>query len=75
MLYSLIPSSLQPLVVSILSERRSLQPYGLAGGLPGQRGLNLLRRASDGRLISLGGKNTVSVCEGDRLFIYSPGGE
>lgn len=34
----------QPLVVSILSERRSFQPYGMAGGLPGERGLNLLTR-------------------------------
>ncbi|KAL2264680.1 hypothetical protein VTJ83DRAFT_7190 [Remersonia thermophila] len=30
-----------PLQVSILSERRVYQPYGLRGGEPGQRGLNL----------------------------------
>jgi N-methylhydantoinase B/oxoprolinase/acetone carboxylase alpha subunit len=78
----------QPLVVSILSERRSFQPYGLHGGLPGQRGLNLLRMASsatssddgagggncDGKVVSLGGKNTVHVNKHDALTIYSPGG-
>lgn len=31
-------------------------------------------RKSSGRTINLGGKNTVSVCAGDRLWIYSPGG-
>ncbi|CAK7262897.1 hypothetical protein SEPCBS57363_000281 [Sporothrix epigloea] len=31
----------RPLQVSILSERRVYQPYGLAGGEPGQCGLNL----------------------------------
>ncbi|KAL1888696.1 hypothetical protein Sste5346_009402 [Sporothrix stenoceras] len=51
-----------PLQVSILSERRVYQPYGLAGGEPGQCGLNLwvrhvekaswevaLRRLEDGK--------------------------
>lgn len=64
----------KPLVVSILSERRAFQPYGMAGGGPGQRGQNLLRYHRDGRLISLGGKNTISVEAGDVLTIMSPGG-
>ena len=63
----------RPLVVSILSERRSFQPYGLEGGEAGARGLNLLQKL-DGRVINLGGKNTVDVRSGDRLVIYSPGG-
>lgn len=61
---------MQPLTVSILSERRSFQPYGMAGGEGGQRGLNLLFiRGGEGgeyRVVSLGGKNTVSVSRGDR---------
>lgn len=61
-------------MVSILSERRAFQPYGMAGGAPGERGLNLLRFAEDDRTISLGGKNTISVQPGDRLLIHSPGG-
>ena len=62
----------EPLTVSILSERRAFQPYGMAGGGPGARGVNLLQSA--GRVISLGGKNTVEVNPGDRLMIRSPGG-
>jgi len=62
----------EPLIVSILSERRSFQPFGMCGGFPGARGLNLLRRS--GKVISLGGKNTVEVFAGDSLTIHSPGG-
>ena len=70
----------QPLVVSILSERRAFQPYGMEGGAPGARGLNLLWTGGGGsgsasrRMISLGGKNTVEVFPGDRLTVFSPGG-
>ncbi len=60
--------------MSILSERRAFRPYGLAGGEDGHRGMNLLRFAQDQRVISLGGKNTISVSTGDRLLIHSPGG-
>lgn len=64
----------KPLVVSILSERRAFQPYGLEGGDPGGRGLNLLTYQQDSRVINLGGKNTVRVTPGDRLAIHTPGG-
>lgn len=60
--------------MSILSERRALQPYGMKGGDPGSRGLNTLTLKSDGRTISLGGKNTVTVVPGDVLTIFTPGG-
>lgn len=62
------------LVVSILSERRATSPYGLKGGKDGERGKNYLKLASSGRIISLGGKNTIKVTNGDRLIIYTPGG-
>ncbi|RHY96995.1 hypothetical protein DYB35_006008 [Aphanomyces astaci] len=64
---------LVPMTVSILSERRAFQPYGLYGGGPGARGHNLLTY-TDGRTINLGGKNTVEVLAGDVLTILSPGG-
>lgn len=64
---------LQPMTVSILSERRAFQPYGLSGGEPGARGVNLLTRA-DGRVLNLGGKNTVDVAPHEILTIYTPGG-
>lgn len=46
----------------------------MEGGDPGSRGLNMLTLKSDGRTISLGGKNTVTVVPGDVLTIYTPGG-
>ncbi|RLN20764.1 hypothetical protein BBJ28_00012718 [Nothophytophthora sp. Chile5] len=64
---------LEAMTVSILSERRAFQPYGLAGGAPGARGLNLLRRR-DGRSVNLGGKNTVDVLPGEVLTLFTPGG-
>ena len=39
-----------PMTVGILSERRSTHPYGLDGGAPGSKGVNLLARKG-GRLV------------------------
>lgn len=64
---------LEPLEVSILSERRVLPPYGLQGGQPGKTGKNLLLH-KNGRQTDLGGKNTLRVQAGDRLRIQTPGG-
>ncbi|WFD45090.1 5-oxoprolinase (ATP-hydrolyzing) [Malassezia psittaci] len=76
--------------VSILSERRVYQPYGLQGGENAKSGLNLWikqRRESDGdlvpadkngvvppRVINLGGKATTRFGAGDRIVIQTPGG-
>lgn len=63
---------------SILSERRSLPPYGLEGGHSGQRGENLLLRRVETSarhvITNLGGKNTVHLSVGDRIIIRTPGG-
>uniref|UniRef100_M4B3E8 5-oxoprolinase n=1 Tax=Hyaloperonospora arabidopsidis (strain Emoy2) TaxID=559515 RepID=M4B3E8_HYAAE len=64
---------LEYMTVSILSERRAFQPYGLEGGEPGARGLNLLSRHG-GHTVNLGGKNTVDVLPGEILTLYTPGG-
>ena len=61
-----------PMTVSVLSERRSFQPYGLAGGGPGFRGVNHLVR-DGGRTLNLGGKATVPVQPWDRIRILTPG--
>ena len=63
----------KPLTLSVLTDRRVLQPYGLAGGEGGARGINLLRRA-DGRLVNLGGKCSVDVNTGDVFILQTPGG-
>jgi N-methylhydantoinase B/oxoprolinase/acetone carboxylase alpha subunit len=69
----------KPLVVSILSERRALRPFGLAGGMPGARGCNTLLRCAPAAgarplAVFLGGKSSVSVAPGERLRIETPGG-
>ncbi|GAM23449.1 hypothetical protein SAMD00019534_066240 [Acytostelium subglobosum LB1] len=59
--------------VSILSERRSFEPRGLKQGGNAQRGANHVFK-KDGRVISLGGKNSIPLQHGDRLRILTPGG-
>ncbi|XP_059984533.1 5-oxoprolinase isoform X1 [Lagenorhynchus albirostris] len=60
-------------LLSVLTERRAFQPYGLMGGEPGTRGLNLLIRKG-GRTVNLGGKTSVLVSPGDVLCLHTPGG-
>jgi N-methylhydantoinase B len=61
-----------PATVTILSERRRTEPYGLQGGQPGKRGRNLLLRA--GQVLELPGKCEVQVEPGDILSLRTPGG-
>ncbi|KAL4938920.1 hypothetical protein BDV06DRAFT_231453 [Aspergillus oleicola] len=66
-----------PLSVSMLSERRVYRPYGLAGGEPGQAGLNLyVKKEKEGeeRVINIGGKMELQVQPGERILIHTPGG-
>ncbi|KAF5366568.1 hypothetical protein D9758_008983 [Tetrapyrgos nigripes] len=79
---------LEPMQVSILSERRTRQPYGMEGGGPGALGRNTWikqLRKEDGdvveendldgtREINIGGKATVWMGKGDLLRIETPGG-
>jgi len=59
--------------VTILSERRTLRPWGVQGGEPGHPGRNTIRRA-DGALEELPSKCHVRLRPGDRLCIETPGG-
>jgi N-methylhydantoinase B len=59
---------LAPAQVTILTERRSRHPWGLAGGAAGAAGENLL----NGR--PLPAKTAFEVQPGDRLRILTPGG-
>lgn len=63
----------KPVVLSVLTERRVLQPYGMAGGTAAKSGLNLLHK-SDGRIIYLGSKTAVNVDTGDIFAMKTPGG-
>ena len=62
-----------PLSVSLLSQRRTRAPFGLAGGGDASPGRAELRRR-DGTLEPLGGCFEVSVQAGDRLVLETPGG-
>jgi len=57
----------------LLAHARVAEPLGMAGGGNGQRGRNLLITAA-GKVVSLGGKNTVQLHKGDRIRIETPGG-
>jgi 5-oxoprolinase (ATP-hydrolysing) len=69
---------LEPIDVNILSERRVMRPYGMAGGEDGQAGRNLLIKADSGsgeqKILNLGGKNTYKVRPHDRFRLEAPGG-
>ena len=58
--------------VTLLSDRRRLPPYGLAGGEPGERGENLLLQG--GKEIPLPGKGMIELQPGDVLSVRTPGG-
>lgn len=62
-----------PMVASILSERRAIQPYGMLRGNSGASGINLWLRG-DGRIVNIGSKGSVNVQKGDRIQILTPGG-
>ncbi|KAK3803740.1 hypothetical protein RRG08_029668 [Elysia crispata] len=63
----------RPLTLSLLTERRVFNPYGLKGGKDGQKGKNLMVY-SDGRVVEVGAKNTVHIAPGDVFHLETPGG-
>ncbi len=62
-----------PATVTIVSERRVSQPYGLSGGQPGASGVNQLRR-KNGEWQPLPAKTRIEVEAGDQVSITTPGG-
>ncbi|KAG0306196.1 hypothetical protein BGZ98_002799 [Dissophora globulifera] len=64
---------LEPMEVSILSERRVFQPYGMAGGGPGQSGKNLwvqkrTIRKKDGLLVAAAEEDSYAKEETETVF-------
>jgi N-methylhydantoinase B len=59
--------------VTLLSERRKFQPYGLAGGMPGASGSASLIHGKETAQV-LPSKCSVQVHKGDRIRIETPGG-
>ena len=62
-----------PLTLSILTSRRTSQPFGMAAGETGKPGANILYRA-DGSKESLPSQCERTVALGDRLQLKTPGG-
>ncbi len=65
---------LAPATVTINSERRIYEPYGLNGGQSGRPGENQLIWMQDGTAEILGGKSTLTVEVGDQVILNTPGG-
>jgi N-methylhydantoinase B/oxoprolinase/acetone carboxylase alpha subunit len=67
--------ALEPVTVSLVTERRVSQPWGLAGGEPGERGENwLLPGGDEGGARLLPPKVTLELGPGDVLRMRTPGG-
>jgi 5-oxoprolinase (ATP-hydrolysing) len=64
---------LQPMTLSILSQHRTVAPFGLEGGAPGSPGHQQVIRAG-GDQLPLGSLDGCEVGPGDRLLIETPGG-
>lgn len=60
-------------IVSVVSERRVLSPYGLHGGSDGKKGVNLMVKENKKEIV-LPGRVTVNFKAGESLIIKTPGG-
>jgi N-methylhydantoinase B/oxoprolinase/acetone carboxylase alpha subunit len=67
--------ALEPVTVSLVTERRASAPWGLAGGGPGATGENrLLPGGDETRAEQLPDKCTIELDAGDVLSVRTPGG-
>ena len=63
----------EPMTAAILSNRRAISPFGLAGGGDAKPGRNTVERA-DGSIEVLGATAVVQMQPGDAFTIETPGG-
>ncbi|NHI92812.1 MAG: hydantoinase B/oxoprolinase family protein [Candidatus Lokiarchaeota archaeon] len=61
-----------PAILSLLSDRRIISPYGLYGGAEGKTGNNFVQRGNEA--IKLKSKTTFELQKGDIVVIETPGG-
>jgi 5-oxoprolinase (ATP-hydrolysing) len=66
-------TALEPMVATIVASRRTVAPFGLAGGQAGSTGQQWARRA-DGRWLTLAGSDQIALEPGDTIVIETPGG-
>jgi 5-oxoprolinase (ATP-hydrolysing) len=63
----------EPMTATLLSNRRRVPPFGLAGGEPGALGKARVERA-DGSVQAMAATDLVEVAAGDSIVIETPGG-
>ncbi|PTT09840.1 hydantoinase B/oxoprolinase family protein, partial [Caulobacter sp. HMWF025] len=63
----------EPMTATLLSNRRRVPPFGLAGGEAGALGLARVER-SDGSVQAMAATDLVEVAAGDTIVIETPGG-
>ncbi|MEW5819098.1 MAG: hydantoinase B/oxoprolinase family protein [Cyanobacteriota bacterium] len=63
---------LKPAHITIISERRNYQPYGMSGGCPGKTGKNILKRSS-GKIEPLKNRVELAINTDDSIIIKTPG--
>jgi len=61
------------MTVAILSSRREIAPFGMAGGAAGATGRNWVERA-DGTVVPMSGTDRCEVGPGDVFVVETPGG-
>ena len=59
--------------MTLLTSHRHTDPYGLAGGEPGARGRNAVRR-TNGHVEELLGNDETDMAPGDCFIMETPGG-
>ena len=64
---------LEDMKVTLLTSHRHTDPYGLAGGEPGARGRNAVRR-TNGHVEELLGNDETDMAPGDCFIMETPGG-
>ena len=64
---------LEAMKMTLLGSHRITDPYGLAGGGPGARGFDFVRR-HDGRCDELAGNDETDMKPGDTFIMETPGG-
>ena len=64
---------LEPMTASILANHRTIAPFGMAGGEPGELGRNWIERI-DGRIETMGHIGSAEMNVDDVIVIQTPGG-
>ncbi|WEK44649.1 MAG: hydantoinase B/oxoprolinase family protein [Candidatus Sphingomonas colombiensis] len=66
-------TALEPMTATIVASRRTIAPFGLAGGVDGAAGAQWIERRGGARE-TLSGRDEAALEAGDRFVIETPGG-